>query len=249
MKKVFALIEKESAKFAQLLLFKFLGNKSIDSIQKLFFAPYFALFVMGYGDLNKFVCLEEPTVNPIQNIVNKQICEEENHWIWFLKDLEYLYFNRFSNFTDSLKFNWSDQTVVCRQITFQVNPIYKLVAIESIESIWNIFLSLTAPVTQKLKVLINREYPYFGNPHLLAENDHSVHSFETKEFIVSMHLAEDIRKQAYGLVNKIFEMFTALVDMLVNFAEEYKIKQLLTWSFGGSDSTQLPCSKQATFGV
>ncbi|MEH2423769.1 MAG: hypothetical protein V7K48_23535 [Nostoc sp.] len=249
MKKVFALIEEESAKFAQFPLFEFLENQSIDPIQRLFFAPYFALFVMGYGDFNKFVWLEEPTVNPIQDIVNKQICEEENHWIWFLQNLEDLYCNRFLNFTDSLKFNWSDQTVIYRQITFQVNPIYKLVAIESIESIWNIFLSITASVTQELKILTNPEYPYFGNPHLPAENDHSVHFYETKDFIASMHLAEDIRKQACGLVNKIFEMFTALVDMLVNFAEKYKIKQLLTRSFGGSDSTQLPCSKQTTFGV
>ncbi|MEH2236130.1 hypothetical protein [Nostoc sp.] len=249
MKKVFALIEKESAKFAQLPFFEFLGNKSIALIQRLSFAAYFALFIMGYGNLNKFVSLEEPKVNPIQYIFNKQIREQENHWIWFLKDLEDLDLNRFLNFTDSLKLNLSDQIVICRQIiyelyrlTFQVNPIYKLVAIESIESISNIFFSITAPVTQELKALTNREYPYFVNPHLLAENDHSVHSYETKEFIGSMHLAEEICKQACELVNKIFELFTALVDMLVNFAEKYKIKQLLTQSFGGSDSTQLPCA-------
>ncbi|MBN3898778.1 MAG: hypothetical protein HWQ41_26965 [Nostoc sp. NOS(2021)] len=230
MKKVFALIEKESTKFAQLPFFEFLGNKSIDFIQRLSFAPCFALFVMGYGDLNKFVWLQEATVNSIPDIVNKQIREEENHWIWFLNNLEYLNLNLFLNFTDSLKFNWSEHTVICRQISFQVNPIYKLVGIESIESISNLFLSITAPVTQKLKVLTNREYPYFVNAHLLAENDHNVHSHETKEFIASMHLAEYIHKQACELVNKIFELFTALVDMLINFAEEYKIKQLLNRS-------------------
>ncbi|MEH2241331.1 hypothetical protein [Nostoc sp.] len=256
MKKVFALIEKESAKFAQLPFFEFLVNKSINLIQRLSFAACFALFVMGYGDLSKFVWLEEPTVNQTQDIVNKQNREEENYWIWFLKDLEDSDFNRFLNFTDSLKFNWSEQTLICRQTiyelyrrTFQVNPIYKLVAIESIESILNIFFSVTAPVTQELKVLTNREYQDFGNPHLLAENDYSVHSYETKEYIASMHLAEDIRKEACELVNKIFELFTALVDMLVNFAEEYKIKQLLTRSFTGSDYAQLACGKKATVGV
>lgn len=256
MKKVFALIEKESAKFAQLPFFEFLANQSINPIQRLSFAACFALFVMGYGDLNKFVWLEEPTVNQIQDIVNKQTREEENYWIWFLKDLEYLNFNRFLNFTDSLKFNWSEQTLIFRQTiyelywrTFQVHPIYQLVAIESRKSILNIFFSITPPVTQEFKVLTNREYPDFVNPHLLAENDHSVHSFETKEFIASMHLAEDIRKQACKLVKKVFELFTALVDMLINFAEEYKIKQLLTRSFTGSDYAQLACAKKATVGV
>ena len=72
-----------------------------------------------------------------------------------------------------------------------------------------------------MKVLTNAEYRYFVNPHLVAENEHSVNSYEIKKFIATMHLAEDIRKQACKLVNKIFELFIALVDMLVNFAEEY----------------------------
>ncbi|MEH2296032.1 hypothetical protein [Nostoc sp.] len=272
MKKLFALIEKESAKFAQLPFFEFLGNKSIDLIQRL----CFALFIMGYGGLNKLVCLEQPIVNPIPDVVNNQIRKEENHWIWVLKNLEDLNFNRFLNFTDYLKINFSDQTVIFRQIiyelyrrTFQVNPIYKLVAIESIESISNIFLSITAPITQKLKFFTNREYPYFKNPHLVAENDHNVHSHQIKKFIASMHLAEDIRKQSGELVNKIFDLFTALVDVhiafpnhmryiiapfkragrgvgflyltraenrYINFAEEYKIKQLLNRRRSSSDS-------------
>lgn len=245
MKKLFALIEKESLQFPQLPFLEFLGNKSIDLIQRLSFAPCFALFVMGYGDFNQFVCLEQPRVNSIPDIVNKQIREQENHWIWVLKNLEDFNFNRFLNFTDSLKINLIERTVIFRQRiyelywrTFQVNPvnpIYKLVAIESIESISNIFLSIIAPVTQKLKVITNREYPYFENPDLLAENHHNIYFNKTKEFIASMLLAEDIRKQACKLVNK-FELFTALVDMLINFAEKYKIKQLLNWRRSGFDS-------------
>ncbi|MEH1904214.1 MAG: hypothetical protein V7L04_23080 [Nostoc sp.] len=229
MKKVFALIEKESLKFAQLPLFEFLVNKSIDPIQRLVFAV-FAIFVMGYGNLNKFVWLEEPRVNSSLDIFNKQIREEENHWIWVLKNLEDLNFNRLLNFTNYLKLNFSDQIAIFRQIihqlyrrTFQVNSIYELVAIEWIKSISNIFLSITVPLAQELKIISNREYPYFGIPRLLLENDQNVHSNKIKKFIASMHLAKDIRKQACELVNKIFELFTALVDMLINFAEEYKM--------------------------
>ncbi|MEH1939366.1 MAG: hypothetical protein V7L01_03990 [Nostoc sp.] len=247
MKKVFRLIEKESVKFAQLPFFEFLVNKSIDSIQKLSFAPCFALLIVGYAYLNKFVCLQAPTVNPIQYIVNKQIREEGNHSIWFLKDLQDL-FNQFLNLTNSLKFNLSAQTVICRKTiyklyrrTFQINPIYKLLAIDSIETISNIFLSITAPVAQQLKVITNREYPSFANLHLLAENNHNIDSSETKNFIATMHLAEDIRKQSCKLVNKTFELFIALVDILINFAEEYKIKQLLTRSFDGSNFARLLC--------
>ena len=202
MKKVFALIEKESAKFAQLPFFEFLANKSIAFIQRLSFALYFPLFVMGYGYFNKFIWLEEATVNPIQYTVNKQIREKENHWIWFLKDLKYLNFNLFLNFGDPLKFNWSDRTVICKQIiyelyrrTFQVNPIY-----QGRQDAEGSFLSAS----------------------LLLPS---------------------------AFLDKIFELFTALVDMVVNFAEEYNIKQLLTRSFDGSDFAQFPSNKKATVGV
>ncbi|WP_375507268.1 hypothetical protein [uncultured Nostoc sp.] len=188
MKKVFALIEKESAKFAQLPFFEFLVNKSIAFIQRLSFALCFALFVMGYRDFKKFVCLKEATVNPIQYILNNQNRGEENNWIWFLKDLEYLPFNLFLNFADSLKLISRKLIYELYQQTFQVNPICRGRQEEN----------CPPPTT---------------------------------------------------LVDKIFELFTALADMLVNFAEEYNIKQLLTQSFNGSDLAQLPCGKKATVRV
>ncbi|MEH1874503.1 hypothetical protein [Nostoc sp.] len=202
MKKVFALIEKKSAKFAQSPFFEFLVDKSIAFIQRLFFAPCFALFLMGYGNFNKFVCLQETTVNSIQYTVNKQICEEKNHWIWFLKDLKNLDFNLFLNLADSLKFNWSDRTAIFKQIiyqlyrrTFEVNAIYG----------------------------------------------------EKQDTEKSLLSACCLLPPAF--VDKIFQLFTALVNIVINFAEEYNIKQLLTRSFDSSDFPQLPCQKKATVGV
>ncbi|BBD65593.1 hypothetical protein NIES4072_07320 [Nostoc commune NIES-4072] len=187
MKKVFALIEKESAKFAQLAFFEFLVNKSNAFTQRLSFALCFALFVMGYGDLNKFFCLEA-TVNPIQYVLNNQNSGKENNWIWSLKYLEYLAFNLFLNFSDSLKFIYRKLIDELYQQTFQVNPIFRGKQEEN--------------------------YP-----------------------------------PSTTLVDKIFEIFTALVDMLVNFAEKYNIKKLLTRSLDGSDFAQLPSEKKATVGV
>lgn len=185
MKKVFAL--KESAKFTQLPFFEFLVNKSIAFIQRLSFALYFALFVIGYGDLKKFVCLEKASVNPIQYLFNNQKREEKN-WIWFLKDLEYLAFNLFLNFSDSLKFISRKLIYELYRRSFQVNPIYR--------------------GRQKENCLLTT-----------------------------------------ALVDKTFELFTLLVDMVVNFAEEHNIKQLLTRSLNGSDFAQLCCRKKATVGV
>ncbi|HYX13904.1 MAG TPA: hypothetical protein VE944_05950 [Nostoc sp.] len=188
MKKVFGLIEKESAKFAQLPFFGFLVNKSIAFIQRLSFALCFALFVMGYENLNKFLCLKEVTVNPIQYILNNQNREEDNNWIWSLKDLKYLTFNLFLNFISSLKVIYRKLIYELYQQPFQINPIYR--------------------GRQEKNCPLS---PAFGD--------------------------------------KIFELFTALVDILANFAEEYNIKQLLTRSFDSSDFAQLPCGKKATVGV
>ena len=120
-------------------------------------------------------------------MLNKQN-REENNWIWSLKDLEYLAFNLFLNFTDSLKFI-SRKLIYELYQHFQVNPICR-----------------------------GRQEENYPLPT--------------------------------ASINKIFELFTVLVDMLVNFAAKYNnIKQLLTRSFDGSDLAQLPCGKKATVGV
>ncbi|MEH1839951.1 MAG: hypothetical protein V7L20_14575 [Nostoc sp.] len=222
MKKVFALIEKKSAKFAQLPLFEFLINKSIAFIQRLYFAAYFAVFVIKYGDFNKFVCLEEATVNPIQ----------------------YSGY-RLGTVQDSARFRGTAVPRLYGCISSKLEPLYifnKQICEEKNYLMWllkdfkylafNLFLNFTDSLTTICRQIIYELYhrTFQVNPIYRARQEKNC-------------------PLPPACVNKIFELFTALVDMLVNLAEEYKIKQLLIGSFDGFDFAQLPCRKKVTVWV
>ena len=233
MKEVLAIIEKKKQEFAQLPFFDFLRDKSIDSRHRLSFTPCFAPFVMGFAELNKYVWREEPTNDPMQTIVNQYTYEDDNHWIWFLEDLQTLGFDLSLHFSDSLKFIWSDETQVSRQTiheiyryTYQAIPIYKLAVIEAIEAIADIFLSTTTQVTQELQAITKKEYPYFGNNHIVTESKHSIYSFEIGEFIANINLTEENLKEVSQLVEKIFDLFETLVNELLVYTKKHGNEKL-----------------------
>jgi hypothetical protein len=93
MKEVLDLISTKKQQFSQLPFFQFLQDENIDPRQRLAFAPCFAPFVMGFGELNKYVWRQEPTTDPIQSLINQHTYEDDGHWIWFLEDLQKLGFD------------------------------------------------------------------------------------------------------------------------------------------------------------
>ncbi len=232
MKLVLALIAEKKQQFRQTPFIKFLQDKSIDPMQRLAFAPYFAPFVMGFAELNKYVWRDETNSDPIQVIINEYTHEDDHHWIWFLEDLQLLEFNSSLNLNDSLKFLWSDETQISRQTiheiyryTAQASPIHKLVVIEAIEAIADIFLSTTAQVTEELKLTTNREYPYFGSYHIVTESNHQMYTSKTAEIITNIHLDTETLKESLQLVNQVFDLFSILVDSLLINAKKNHIKQ------------------------
>lgn len=84
MKEVLAYIEKKQQVFSKLEFFEFLQDKSISPKQRLAFAPCFAPFVMGFGELNQYVWRDESSDDPLQAIINQHTHEDDGHWVWFL---------------------------------------------------------------------------------------------------------------------------------------------------------------------
>ncbi len=233
MKSVLALIEEKKQEFRQTPLIQFLQDKSIDPRQRLAFTPCFAPFVMGFGELNKSVWRDETSNDPIQAIINQHTYEDDGHWIWFLEDMQKLDFNVSLNFNDALKFLWSDETQVARhtiyqlyQCTHQARPIHKLVVMETIEAIADIFLSTTEKVTQELKFLTTNEYRYFGIHHFLIDSGHTMHSPATEECISQILFTEDNEKISLELVEKVFDIFTLLLNDLLKYAQNHPIEPL-----------------------
>src|SRR5689334_10512837 len=109
MKEVLAFIESQKQEFAQLELFKFLKDKSIDPRQRLAFAPCITPFVMNIWEVNKYFFREEPTNDPIQALINVHSYEDDHHFIWYYEDMEKLGFNKSMKYLDVLKFIWGPQ--------------------------------------------------------------------------------------------------------------------------------------------
>ncbi len=232
MKEVLALIEQKKQEFAQLPLFEFMQDKSIDPRQRLAFAPCLAPFALSFGDLNKYVFREEPTSDPIQAIINKHTYEDDHHWVWFLGDLRKLGLDQSMNFSNSLRFLWGQETKAARWLvhelyryTFQATPIQKLVVIEVIEATGNVFSSASTTVARELQKVTQKKYLYFGDFHLSAELGHISGLKEGNQFLEDIQLRKETRKKAFELVEKVFELFTELINELLVYAKTHNISQ------------------------
>ncbi len=224
MKEVLALIEEKKKEFAQLPLFEFMQDKSIDPRQRLSFVPCLSPFIMSFRELNKSVMREEQSTSLIQAIINKHTHEEDHHWMWFLEDLEKLGFDRYLRFSEALKFLWSEQTNISRRLGYelyrysiQASSIEKMIILEVEEATSSVFFSVSSQVALELKSITKKEYNYFGNNHLAAETAHSYCSSDVQQFLESIQTREEERKKYFELVEKLFEVFTELVnDLLVS---------------------------------
>lgn len=226
MKEVLLHIENKKQEFANLEFFKFLQDKSIPPRQRLAFAPCFAPFAMGFGELNRYVWRDEPTNDPIQAIINQQTYEDDDHWIWFLEDLQKLDLDKSFNFTDTLKFLWSEEIQILRQTfyeiyryTYKAIPIHKLLVIEVVEATADIFFSATTKVVKELDFNDYLEYKYFGIHHLLIDSNHNMDASETIEYVSNIELENNVAKKAFELVDETFKLFSQSLNVLLDYAK------------------------------
>lgn len=229
MKEILKLIAKRKQEFAQLPLFDFMQDKSIDPRERLSWAPCAASFVLNFGELNKYCFREEPTSDPIQAIINKHTYEDDHHWLWFLEDLEKLELDKTLKFSDALRFLWSEEIKNTRWLNYQLyryastaTPIQKLIIIEVCEATGNIMFSHAAEIGREIKAITQKECRYFADFHLAVETGHMIGSSYTKQFIETIQLPEETQQQALELVEKLFECFGKFVNGLLLCTKSHK---------------------------
>jgi hypothetical protein len=232
MKSILALIEEKQKVYAQSPLFHFMKDQSIDPLKRIAFAPCAAPFIMGFSDLCKYSLRQEPTNDRLQMILNQHTYEDDFHWQWFIKDLETLGFNCSLSLNDAIQFLWSDQTKVSRLVTYELHSLIvhagavdKFIIMEAIESVANVFLSATKYITEELKLITHQKYEYFGHSHCDAEHDHNTNSKDAREFIKSIQITAEARKQIVYLVGEVFELFTQWNQELLTFAKNHQVSQ------------------------
>lgn len=234
MKEVLDLIQKRKLEFAQVPLFKYMRDKSIHPRQRLSFAPCLIPLAMNFADLCKYVWREEPTDNKLQKIINQHTYEEHFHWQWLLEDLEKMGFNHLVNSTDAVKFIWGDDLkrtrLVCSIIeryTLKADPIYKLAAIQVAEVTANIFFAVSKPVALQLQEITNEEYKYFGMYHMSQEVIHDINQPAIVKLFEDIQLTEESRKQAFVIVDEVFNGYTEAMHEWLKYATKSEKMQLL----------------------
>lgn len=230
-------IETKKVRFAQASLFQFMQDRSISPLQRLGFAPCIAHFIMSFGDLNKYVFRDESSTDLIQSLINEHTYEDDHHWHWFLRDLQMLGFDRSQSFVDTLRFLWSNETCITRQLAYRLSaytlnaePIVKMAAIEAIEATGNILFGYTTQVAQELQSITKQEYIYFGKFHLAVETGHAVKADNTEVQLGAITLSPQMKQQALDVVNDIFDLFAAWLDEMLTYAKLHPFQNWLSCS-------------------
>ncbi|MEH2168810.1 MAG: hypothetical protein V7K41_19570 [Nostoc sp.] len=234
MQQILTLIEQKKQEYAQLPLFSFMQNKSINPIQRLAWAPCAAHFIMNFGELNKYFLRVEPTNDPIQALINKHTYEDDHHWLWFLEDLKNLELDKSLKFSDALKFLWSEETKNARCLNYQLyryisqaTPIQKIIVIEVTEATGNIMFSTAAEIGKEIKAITQKPCRYFADFHLNVETGHMTSQSGIEQFLQDIQVSEATRQEAYELVENLFTVFTQFTNELLVYAETHKIEQQL----------------------
>lgn len=232
MKEVLELIEHKKQQFAKLPFFEYLLDESIDPRQRLVWVPYIAPFVMIFGELNQYFLRNETFVGEklenkqVQELINHHSYEDQYHWIWFLEDLEKMGFNPLVNFTDVLRFLWSKETQAARNIAYELivsvfneDCILKAIVLESVEATGNVAFSVFGKLGKELEEITQQNYRYFSYSHLKVETGHLIAEMDNlHELLETIYLTQNQKKQAYKLVDKVFDNFTTLLNQMMLIA-------------------------------
>ncbi|MBD2355546.1 hypothetical protein H6G41_13130 [Tolypothrix sp. FACHB-123] len=236
MKEVLDLIQKRKEEFAKLRLFEYLKDESIDPLERVAWAPCFAPFAMNFKDLNAYALRQEPTTDPIQEMINTHTYEDGQHWAWYLTDIERLNIDLSMRFTETLRFLWGDETKRTRHLCYdlfalslsQTDPLLKLAIIESIEVTGTVALSALAKLGNDLEQLTKKHYRYLSAYHLGVETGHvqGGQSYEdTDNFLKNIQLTEQQTSKALEIVNRVFDSFTDCVKELMDYADNHSFAQ------------------------
>lgn len=225
MQDVVKAIEDRTQEFRNRPLFTFMRDSSIDPASRLAFAPFLAHYVMSFADLCRLVLREEPAKDPYQEIVNAHTAEEADHWKWYLADLEKLGCDPTVRYSDALRFLWSDALAKSRLLTYQfcrlalgADSLHKMVLIQVIEATGGVAVRHVGMVGRELSAKTGAKLTFFGGPHVVAEEDHSILDPDTRRRLQDITLEPAVEAKLLDLVDRGFAYYSAFIDEMYTAA-------------------------------
>ncbi len=226
MKRVLAHLNQRTEEFAQAPFFEYLRDDKLPARERLSFAPCAAHFVMSFADLYAYVLKEEPPCDKFQELVNAHTKEDENHWKWFLSDLEKLDLNPGYSFTDALRTVWSDATVNVRLLSYHMarlgyraDSIQKLVLIHCIEAAGKVTVDHVADVGDEFVKETGARLVYLGRHHSDTEGEHTIEQEGVHGMVEEIPLTEEKATELAVLVDSTFRYFRAFTDDMLAYVK------------------------------
>jgi hypothetical protein len=235
MKRVLDHIAVCSERFAQVPMFGYLRDKSIDPQQRLCFMPMMAHFVFSFMDINRYILRNEALDTPLQRILNTHTYEDATHWPWWIRDMKNAGFDKTCNFTEAMLFVWSEATRRSRLLTYDIisivaraKPVQLLAIVETIEATGYRFGSTTAEVCREIA---NNHFSYLGEKHLSVESGHAMGTEEIMSYLEEIQLSDEELADTIALVNKLFKAFTDFVGEMYDWATTHDLNELRSQRF------------------
>lgn len=220
MKEILAFIEQKKQEFAKLPLFDFIANKNIHPNQRLIFAPVLDPLAVGLSDLNKYVLRDSSSNHKVQELINKYTYKENYYWRGYLEYLKELGFNQSMSYGD-FRLLWGEEAKKTRSLcstleryAFEASPIQKMVLVEVLKGTATVFFEAALEVVMELQQITKKEYVYFGGVYVRLENHRILNTPEMLQVLEEIKLTDLESQQALELAEKVFELFTEVMNEL-----------------------------------
>jgi hypothetical protein len=181
-----------------------------------------AHFIMSFSDLNRAVLRFPEPQSELEHAVNRHTAEDEEHWRWYLMDLEVLGHAGPSAATSVLEALWGVDTRAIRSLTYTLVALVagtdaaaRLALIEVMEETGNVTFSALAPLARHFQRQEGRELHFCGDLHLGHETGHTMGSEHV--LITSITLGAAARADILQRVDRAFDAFDAFADELARF--------------------------------
>ena len=183
------------------------------------FAPSAMFWVLSFQDMIRMNA--ELTQDPsLRQFVEQHLAEDTGHEKWFLEDLEHV----FGSAPTKIDWLFSSENYRIRKISFALaSEVFRAsddrlrpIVIDALEAGADVCLKRIA------QNLVESGHAgtlkYFAGMHLNAEASHAMHSEQHKP--QKLELPTHLREEAEALIDRMFEQFIALVDLMHERLEE-----------------------------
>jgi hypothetical protein len=228
MKQVLRHIFGKKRSYAQLPFFTWMRDEGLGARERLAFYPCMAPFILGFGDLNKFVLRADRPGDALQDMVNAHTLEDDHHWPWYLEDFRKLGFDVEMSGTDWMNFLWGEKTqqnrVLMARLTGLIegtSSIERLTIIEAIEETGNVLFSAILPLAGQIEKQTGQQLRYCGNFHFDLESGHAVGA--DHKVLAGIELGEEQRARHIAMVDEVFSAFEAWTHELLRYAKAHPL--------------------------